>query len=147
MEINKELYIELLQNELIYERAEHQNTIADLEKEQKYKKLNESDLKRNINEKHQIHQEEKELEKRIEFLEALIFELGDDLDEQKATSKKVIREMKKEAYDIGMVMIRQELENKELKIELVKLKEEDFEEDRKQITEEIAKKLDAEAIS
>lgn len=188
MKINKNLVIELLQNELVYERTEHRTTLAELEMETKIRGAFEENANRIIVEKHLSQQEKAKLEKqifeintdffdlgdmlmaainvngekqpaqkmedvvtglddflqkqyedRIDHLEALIFELGDDLDEEKAASKKAITEMKREAYDRGMVMVKQELENKELKIELVKLKEEAFEEDRKQITEEIEK--------
>ncbi|MEL7661560.1 hypothetical protein [Acetobacterium wieringae] len=47
---------------------------------------------------------QKQYEDQINNLEALIFELGDDLDEQKAATKKTLTEMKKDAYDNGMAM-------------------------------------------
>lgn len=112
----------------------------------------------------------KQYEERIDNLEALIFEMGDDLDEQKAVTKKTITEMKKEAYENGMAMEKLKKENKEcmqvnskLSEQVVlfrkqvvdfasknenmqgdietsaKSKEEAFEEDRKQIAEEIKK--------
>ncbi|OFV69133.1 hypothetical protein [Acetobacterium wieringae] len=132
-EINQDLYIELLQNELIYERAEHKNTISDLEIEAKYKEVIESDLARNINEKYQIQQEKSELEKRIEFLEGLIFELGDDLEdvqedlqsdiEREALGHKaLVKELKKEIYDYGMETTRIKKENAELKKVIVELR-------------------------
>ncbi|MBC3901283.1 hypothetical protein GH811_16860 [Acetobacterium malicum] len=80
---------------------------------------------------------QKQYEDRIDHLEALIFELGDDLDKQKAAEKKALTEMKKEAYDNGMAMEKLKKENKDLKVAITKFKEEAFEEDRKQITEEI----------
>ena len=52
--------------------------------------------------KHDLIQ--KQYEDQINDMEALIFELGDDLDEQKAATKKTLTEMKKEAYDNGMAM-------------------------------------------
>lgn len=65
MEINKDLCIELLQNELIYERAEHKNTISDLKIEARYKEVIESDLARNIDEKYKIQQEKKNWKKEL----------------------------------------------------------------------------------
>ncbi|OFV72083.1 hypothetical protein [Acetobacterium wieringae] len=82
---------------------------------------------------------QKQYDDRIDHLEALIFELGDDLDEQKAATKKTLTEMKKEAYDNGMAMEKLKKENKELKVAMAKSKEEAFEEDRKQIAEQIKK--------
>jgi len=80
VKVNKNLIIELLSNELVYERAEHQNTISDFEMEGKYKEIIENELKRNIETKHKIQQVNNDLTKRIEYLEGLIFELGDDLE-------------------------------------------------------------------
>lgn len=133
MEINKELYIELLQNELIYERAEHQNTISDLKIEEHNKEIIESNLKVNINEKYQLRQEKKELEKRIEFLEGLIFELGDDLEDQQEDMqsdfkeeisgfKGTIKALKKEIYDSGSYLAKIKSENYDLKKEIAELK-------------------------
>lgn len=133
MEINKELYIELLQNELIYERAEHQNTISDLKIEEHNKEIIESNLKVNINEKYQLRQEKKELEKRIEFLEGLIFELGDDLEDQQEDMqsdfkeeisgfKGTIKALKKEIYDYGSYLAKIKSENYDLKKEIAELK-------------------------
>jgi len=126
MEINKDLYIELLQDELVYERSEHQNTISDLEIEEKHKEVIENDLARNINEKYQIQQQKNELEKRIGFLEGLIFELGDDLEavqedmqadigRQALGHKALVKELKKEIYDYGMETTRIKKENADLK--------------------------------
>lgn len=188
MKINKNLVIELLQNELVYERTEHKNTLADLEVEMKVRETLEEITNRIIREKYQHEQWgkakeaelkeinadffdlgdilmevikenkksqpgqkledvvtglddflQKQYEDRIDHLEALIFELGDDLDEQKAATKKTLTEMKKEAYDNGMAMEKLKKENKELKVAITKLKEDAFEEDRKQISEEIEK--------
>lgn len=199
MKINKNLVIELLQNELVYERVEHRNTLADLEVEMRVRETIEENTNRIIREKYQ-HQQwgkaqeaqlkelnadffdlgdllmaaikenkksepgqqledvvigmddflQKQYEDRINHLEALIFELGDDLDEQKVATKKTLTEMKKEAYDNGMAMekLKKENCNMALKIENLKedletarkrIKEADFEEDRKQIAEEIEK--------
>ena len=91
---------------------------------------------------------QKQYQSRIEYLEELIFELGDDLDEQKEASKKTLTEMKKEAYDTGMAMEKLKKENSSMALQIENLKEdletarkrikeEAFEEDRKQITEEI----------
>lgn len=195
MEINKDLYIELLQNELIYERTEHKNTLSDLEIETKIGGSLEQNTNRIIQEKYQLQQFvaeqdeklkelntdffdlgdllmeaikknkksqpgqkmedvvtglddflQKQYEDRINHLEALIFELGDDIDEERAASKKAIREMKKEAYGNGMAMEKLKKENKELKVALAKVKEEAFKEDRKQIVEEIEKEAEEIAI-
>ena len=171
MELNKDLYIELLQNELVYERTEHKNTLADLEIEMEVMKKLEQNTDQIIQEKYQLQQlgaEQKEklkelnadffdlgdllmeaikenkkiqpgqqledvvtgldeflqkqYEDRISHLEALIFELGDDIGEEKAASKKVIREMKKEAYENGMAMEKIKKEKYAMDIELEKLK-------------------------
>lgn len=93
---------------------------------------------------------QKQYEDQINNLEALIFELGDDLDEQKAATKKTLTEMKKEAYDNGMAMekLKKENCNMALKIENLKedletarkrIKEAVFEDDLEQITKEIKK--------
>ena len=194
MEINKDLYIELLQNELIYERTEHKNTLSDLEIETKIGGSLEQNTNRIIQEKYQLQQFvaeqdeklkelntdffdlgdllmeaieknkknqpgqqledvvtglddflQKQYEDRIDHLEALIFELGDDIDEERAASKKAIREMKKEAYGNGMAMEKLKKENKEIKVALAKVKEEAFKEDRKQIAEEIEKEEESTA--
>lgn len=132
-EINLNLYVELLQNELIYERAEHQNTISDLETEAKYKEIIESELKRNINEKYQIQQKKNELEKRSEFLQGLIFELGDDLEDvqedlqadierEALCHKALVKELKKEIYDYRMETTRIKKENADLKKMIAELK-------------------------
>ncbi len=93
---------------------------------------------------------QKQYDDRIDHLEALIFELGDDLDEQKAATKKTLIEMKKEAYDNGMAMekLKKEISSMALQIENLKedletarkrIKEAVFEDDREQITKEIEK--------
>lgn len=188
MKINKNLVIELLQNELVYERTEHKNTLADLELEMKVRETLEEITNRIIREKYQHEQwgkakeaELKELnadffdlgdilmevikenkksqpgqkpedvvtglddflqkqyEDRIDHLEALIFELGDDIDEEKEKREKTIKEMKREAYETGMAMGKLNKENKELKVAITKFKEAVFEDDREQITKEIEK--------
>lgn len=92
----------------------------------------------------------KQYEDQINNLEALIFELGDDLDEQKAATKKTLTEMKKEAYDNGMAMEKLKKENSSMALQIENLKEdletankrlleEVFEDDREQIIKEIEK--------
>lgn len=92
----------------------------------------------------------KQYEDQINNLEALIFELGDDLDEQKAATKKTLTEMKKEAYDNGMAMEKLKKENSSMALQIENLnedletarkriKEAVFEDDLEQITKEIEK--------
>lgn len=92
----------------------------------------------------------KQYEDQINNLEALIFELGDDLDEQKAATKKTLTEMKKEAYDNGMAMEKLKKENSSMALQIENLKEDletarkrikeaVFEDDREQIIKEIEK--------
>ncbi|OXS26378.1 MAG: hypothetical protein BI182_08250 [Acetobacterium sp. MES1] len=171
MELNKDLYIELLQNELVYERTEHKNTLADLEIEMEVMKNLEQNIDQIIQEKYQLQQldaEQKEIlkelnadffdlgdllmeaikenkkiqpgqqledvvtglddflqkqyEDRISHLEALIFELGDDIGEEKEKREKTIKEMKREAYEAGMAMEKMKKEKYAMDMELEKLK-------------------------
>jgi hypothetical protein len=131
MKINKNLVIELLQNELIYERSEHKTALADLELERRimdnmersrtiYKNKSESmeqqlfelnadffDLGDMLmeaiqeNEKEQPEKKmvvvvtgalafmDKQYQSRIEYLEELIFELGDEVNEANLNHKYV----------------------------------------------------------
>lgn len=195
MELNKDLYIELLQNELVYERTEHKNTLADLEIEMEVMKNLEQNIDQIIQEKYQLQQldaEQKEklkelnadffdlgdllmeaikenkkiqpgqqledvvtglddflqkqYEDRISHLEALIFELGDDIGEEKEKREKTIKEMKREAYEAGMAMEKMKKEKYAMDMELEKLKKqsenliEDLETARKRIKEADFKK-------
>ena len=82
---------------------------------------------------------QKQYQSRIEHLEEIIFELGDDLDEQTRVNMEVVYADKKCKYDLEQKILVLEKENKNLKVGLAKYQQQTFEEDRKQIVEEIEK--------
>lgn len=131
MKINKNLIIELLQNELIYERSEHKTALADLETEERIQKALEEEVIRLfgantalMNQREKLKEQQLQLntdffdlgdmlmeavqekqspklelkyvlkiideflgvryQVRIEYLEELIFELGDEVEEEKS---------------------------------------------------------------
>lgn len=88
MEINKDLYIELLQNELIYERTEHKNTLSDLEIETKIGGSLEQNTNRIIQEKYQLQQFVAEQDEKLKELNTDFFDLGDLLMEAIEKNKK-----------------------------------------------------------
>ncbi|VUZ27657.1 Uncharacterised protein, partial [Acetobacterium wieringae] len=88
MEINKDLYIELLQNELIYERIEHKNTLSDLEIETKIGESLEQNTNRIIQEKYQLQQFVAEQDEKLKELNTDFFDLGDLLMEAIEENKK-----------------------------------------------------------
>ncbi len=82
MDINYELYVELLQNELIYERTEHQAALADLEFEERLRIDSEYEivkLKKQIEELKAINDQ---FRRNIKYLKKEIWDLGKEVFEQ-----------------------------------------------------------------
>lgn len=82
MKINYELYVELLQNELIYERVEHQTALVDLEFEERLRIDSEDEivkLKKQIEELKAINDQ---FRRNIKYLKKEIWDLGKEVFEQ-----------------------------------------------------------------